>query len=266
LLRRLGGSGSFLCNTNFFNKGYATEDTIRRNWNVANKVGTSSVTPFIYKYRDAQWVAGSNNSRMNWIVIRYADILLMQSEAMNNLTPTDPAKFNGINAVRTRAGMISPTQQYSFTNVPTQSAFVDTLVAERGRELCVEGHRRWDLIRLGRYKQIETSIGFTLEVSRIGTREAAALDFTADVTAGSVRAVSIGPAGQVTGQLAGGRPFSATIPAVLGGNGLAGLHLWSLDRDTPCATTTTYASPTCNSVSGTTALEYTNRFLSDLGN
>jgi chitinase len=46
-------------------------------------------------------------------------------------------------------------------------------------------------------------------------------------------------------------------------NGLAGLHFWSLDRDTPCADT--YASPTCNSISGTTALEYTDRFLSDLG-
>jgi cell division protease FtsH len=46
--------------------------------------------------------------------------------------------------------------------------------------------------------------------------------FTTDVTAGTVRAVSIGPAGQVTGQLAGGRPFSTTIPAVLGGNGLGG--------------------------------------------
>ena len=47
-------------------------------------------------------------------------------------------------------------------------------------------------------------------------------------------------------------------------NGLAGLHFWSLDRDTPCSDTT-YASPTCNSVSGTSALEYTDRFLSDLG-
>jgi cell division protease FtsH len=46
--------------------------------------------------------------------------------------------------------------------------------------------------------------------------------FTTDVTAGTVRAVSIGPAGQVTGQLASGRPFSTTIPAVLGGNGLGG--------------------------------------------
>src|SRR5580658_1134956 len=56
-----------------------------------------------------------------------------------------------------------------------------------------------------------------------------------------------------------------TLTTYAAGNGLAGLHFWSLDRDTPCATTTTYASPTCNSVSGTTALEYTNRFLSDLG-
>jgi hypothetical protein len=46
-------------------------------------------------------------------------------------------------------------------------------------------------------------------------------------------------------------------------NGLAGVHFWSLDRDTPCSQST--ASPTCNSVPSTTALQYTKRFLSDLG-
>jgi chitinase len=46
-------------------------------------------------------------------------------------------------------------------------------------------------------------------------------------------------------------------------NGLAGLHYWSLDRDTPCSDT--YASPTCNSLSSTTPLGYTDKFLSDLG-
>jgi AAA+ superfamily predicted ATPase len=34
--------------------------------------------------------------------------------------------------------------------------------------------------------------------------------------------VTIGPAGQVTGSLAGGQPFATTIPVALGGNGLAG--------------------------------------------
>ena len=56
-----------------------------------------------------------------------------------------------------------------------------------------------------------------------------------------------------------------TLTSYATSNGLAGLHYWSLDRDTPCACATGYASPTCNSVSGTTALEYTKRFLTDLG-
>src|SRR5580693_10550699 len=46
--------------------------------------------------------------------------------------------------------------------------------------------------------------------------------FVADVGAGTVSAVTIGPAGQVTGTLASGQPFSTTIPVALGGNGLAG--------------------------------------------
>ena len=162
----LGGSGSFVANTHFFSSGYPNYDTVRSDWNLANKslgaTGTP-VAPFIYKYRDAQWKAGSNNSRMNWIVLRYADVLLMQSEAMNNINAADPGKFAGINAVRTRAGLGAAQYQYNLTNVPTQANFVDTLVAERARELCVEGHRRWDLIRLGRYKQIEAGIGMTIQ-------------------------------------------------------------------------------------------------------
>jgi chitodextrinase len=56
-----------------------------------------------------------------------------------------------------------------------------------------------------------------------------------------------------------------TLTSYVKSNGLAGLHFWSFDRDTPCASATGFASPTCNSVSGTTALEYTKRFLSNLG-
>jgi cell division protease FtsH len=46
--------------------------------------------------------------------------------------------------------------------------------------------------------------------------------FLADVGAGTVSAVTIGPAGQVTGTLVSGQPFTTTIPVALGGNGLAG--------------------------------------------
>jgi cell division protease FtsH len=46
--------------------------------------------------------------------------------------------------------------------------------------------------------------------------------FVADVGAGTVHAVNIGAAGQVTGSLTSGQPFTTTIPVALGGNGLAG--------------------------------------------
>ena len=47
--------------------------------------------------------------------------------------------------------------------------------------------------------------------------------FLADVTTGTVRAVTIDPAGQVTGRLASGHPFSTTIPVALDDRTLAGL-------------------------------------------
>jgi chitinase len=56
-----------------------------------------------------------------------------------------------------------------------------------------------------------------------------------------------------------------TLTSYAVSNGLAGLHYWSFDRDAPCSSATDYASPTCNSVSGTTPLEYAHRFLADLG-
>jgi hypothetical protein len=54
-----------------------------------------------------------------------------------------------------------------------------------------------------------------------------------------------------------------TLTSYAKSNGLAGLHIWSLDRDTPCASATGYASPTCNSESGTSPLQFDKRFLSD---
>jgi len=47
--------------------------------------------------------------------------------------------------------------------------------------------------------------------------------FVADATTGTVRAVTIGPAGQVTGRLASGHPFTTTIPVALDDRTLAGL-------------------------------------------
>lgn len=49
-------------------------------------------------------------------------------------------------------------------------------------------------------------------------------------------------------------------------SGLAGIHYWSFDRDTPCAGGSIgHASPVCSSLNGTSPLEYARRFLKDLG-
>ncbi|MFC3650170.1 hypothetical protein ACFONN_01330 [Dyella humi] len=55
-----------------------------------------------------------------------------------------------------------------------------------------------------------------------------------------------------------------TITSYAVANGLAGLHYWSLDRDTPCSSKKS-VSNACNGVSGSAPLQYTNEFLKDLG-
>jgi len=159
----LGGAASFLADSNYFKYGYAAEDSIRKNWNMANHADTATnMLPFVYKYRDPGYVKGSNFSNVNWIVLRYADVLLMQSEALNNINAANPAKFDGVNAVRARAGLKDPSQQLNLTNTATYDAFVDSLVKDRGRELFVEGHRKYDLIRLKRYKQVMATLGISV--------------------------------------------------------------------------------------------------------
>ena len=53
-----------------------------------------------------------------------------------------------------------------------------------------------------------------------------------------------------------------TVSAFAKQSGLAGVHLWSVDRDNDCQLT--YASATCNSTGGAGTLGYTKRFLSAL--
>jgi chitinase len=54
-----------------------------------------------------------------------------------------------------------------------------------------------------------------------------------------------------------------TITNYATANHLAGVHFWSLDRDTPCAAGS--ASSTCNSYPSVGVLGFTNEFLKDLG-
>ncbi|HAZ42385.1 MAG TPA: cellulose-binding protein [Methylococcaceae bacterium] len=56
---------------------------------------------------------------------------------------------------------------------------------------------------------------------------------------------------------------AATMTQWVKANGIAGIHFWSVDRDTPC--TSAYASPICSSVPTVPAWGYTQEFIKDLG-
>lgn len=93
----------------------------------------------------------SCDSRANWKVIRYADVLLMLAEAMNENGKTVEA-LNYLNLVRVRAGL----QGYSGL---TQAEARDNIYLERRLELSFEGHRWFDLVRTGRALSVMAPLG-----------------------------------------------------------------------------------------------------------
>ncbi|WP_138476554.1 RagB/SusD family nutrient uptake outer membrane protein [Dyadobacter bucti] len=82
------------------------------------------------------------DSRANWKVTRYADVLLMYAEALNENGKSAPA-HDMINMVRKRAGVPA------YAGL-TQSDLREKIYLERRLELSFEGHRWFDLVRTGR--------------------------------------------------------------------------------------------------------------------
>lgn len=84
--------------------------------------------------------ATSDNSPLNFPVLRYADVLLMKAEALNELGQTTDALLP-LNAVRERAGL------RAFLEL-TPDEFREVVLHERRMELAFEGQRWFDMIRI----------------------------------------------------------------------------------------------------------------------
>lgn len=96
-------------------------------------------------------VAKSGDGDKNSIVLRYADVLLMLSEALNEQGyATTGQAFDLLNMVRTRANM----PVYQSGDLPDQNSFRDAVFNERRLELATENHRWFDLVRTGRAVQV----------------------------------------------------------------------------------------------------------------
>jgi starch-binding outer membrane protein, SusD/RagB family len=99
----------------------------------------------VRKYVDVP--ATKNDNGNNIPVIRYADVLLMYAEALNEVgyQGNGEAMFY-LNEVRKRANLTPRTA----TDLPNQDAFRLAIEHERRVELAFEGHRWFDLVRTGR--------------------------------------------------------------------------------------------------------------------
>lgn len=85
----------------------------------------------------------------NFLVIRFADILLMYAEAKIRLGETDDAMFDAVDRVRRRVNM--PLWDRSETD---SDMLFEKLQKERVREFGLEGLRYQDMIRWGIYSEI----------------------------------------------------------------------------------------------------------------
>ncbi|PXY01698.1 hypothetical protein DF185_09525 [Marinifilum breve] len=85
-----------------------------------------------------------NYTGINFPILRYADILLMKAEALNNLNRTSEA-IPYLNMIRNRAGLAD----IDASLVSSVADFHEELMTERLREFCFEGIRKHDLIRWG---------------------------------------------------------------------------------------------------------------------
>lgn len=96
------------------------------------------------------------------ILLRYADVLLMYAEALNEIqydaSEGSPA-LKYLNAVRQRAGISNLTTK----QLPTQEKFRKGILVERQREFPYEGQRWFDLVRMGFAKSVMAENGVEIK-------------------------------------------------------------------------------------------------------
>ncbi|PPL03559.1 RagB/SusD family nutrient uptake outer membrane protein [Parapedobacter indicus] len=99
---------------------------------------TAGIRPMKYAF-DYSVPSGQRNN--DWVVFRYADVLLMKAEAiLRGGTGTPVNAMALVNSIRTNRGVAA-----------LGALTLDELLDERGRELYWEGWRRQDLIRFGKF-------------------------------------------------------------------------------------------------------------------
>ncbi|WP_353197793.1 RagB/SusD family nutrient uptake outer membrane protein, partial [Parapedobacter defluvii] len=111
--------------------------------------------PYIKKYQHSHSIFGQSNQ--NFPVYRYAEVLLMLAEALNEQNqPTEAQEF--LNRVRRRAGL-------NDVNVSGQAGLREAILTERRVELAFEDKRWIDLVRTGNAIDVMNAYGAKLKAN-----------------------------------------------------------------------------------------------------
>jgi hypothetical protein len=120
---------------------------------------TFVAVPYVKKFIDPAPFAASDADN-NWPVLRYADLLLMRAEALNELSfVADGESFSLLNQIRKRAGLA----EVDATVITDQGAMRLAIENERRIELAFENHRWFDLVRTDRALEVMRSKGRNIQ-------------------------------------------------------------------------------------------------------
>ncbi len=136
-----------------FREIYPEGDQRRDLLELVTPEGTATVVP--QKFFAPLSAAGTVGT--DFPVLRYADVLLMLAEALNEQGSQEEA-LELLNQVRTRAGAAA----YAASDLSSQNDLRDAVLLERRLELPLESHRWFDLLRTGRAIEAMAAIDITI--------------------------------------------------------------------------------------------------------
>ena len=108
-----------------------------------SKANPNIYYPYIKKYLSA--VTSRYDGNSDWPVIRYADVLLLYAETLNETEGPTSNAFKYLNLIRKRAGVAA----YISTDLTSRFQFREAVLKERRLELAFENQRWFDLLRSG---------------------------------------------------------------------------------------------------------------------
>lgn len=144
---------------------------LRKSYKTGDSRFSTTITedwyPFTYKPGDpaiwypyfSKWTVPasvSTSSGLDIVVLRLADMILLNSEVLYNLGHPDEA-LTQINRIRERA-FGNSSHNYAIVDIATPDEFMDKLLLERRLELAVENNRWFDLVRTGRFTSVLQNI------------------------------------------------------------------------------------------------------------